>query len=291
MSRRDSRFYLMALVFLVCSVLPNDRSLAMPAQQREFATHIRHEQARKFDEYGNIRFDDEKARLDNFATELHFDPTSQGYILAYGMCAGDAMGRVNRVKDYLVNSRGIDAARLVMVDGGCMPELNVQLWVVPRGSTPPRASTENLVSPCPECRRRARSRAGSTTSTTVPVFPWPPPRASASASLAPSLLQNPTGTTLLQDVATRLEKAFNQAGYGEMSWYSIDSEDKTASLSKIVKNFEVCVMPSKPVQRAYRVVAVPLVMLVSSEGNVEWVHYGALSDDKTKEISSVIGLD
>jgi hypothetical protein len=61
MSQRDSRFHLMAPVFLVCSVLPPDCSLAMPPQQRESATHIKHEQARKFDEYGNIRFDDEKA--------------------------------------------------------------------------------------------------------------------------------------------------------------------------------------------------------------------------------------
>lgn len=72
---------------------------------------------------------------------------------------------------------------------------------------------------------------------------------------------------------------------------SIDSEDTIADLSKVDVNFEVCVMPSKPVQRAYRVVAVPLVMLVSPQGSVEWVHYGALSDDKTKEISSIMGLD
>ena len=72
---------------------------------------------------------------------------------------------------------------------------------------------------------------------------------------------------------------------------SIDSEDTKANLSKVDKNFEVCLMPSKPVQRAYRVLAVPLVVLVSQHGNVEWVHYGALSDDKTKEISSIMGLE
>src|SRR6266850_1977163 len=68
---------------------------------------------------------------------------------------------------------------------------------------------------------------------------------------------------------------------------SIDSEDTKVNLSKVDKNFEVCLMPGKPVQRAYRVVAVPLVMLVSSQGNVEWVHYGGLSEDKIKEISSI----
>src|SRR6185436_15015832 len=42
--------------------------------------------ARKFDEYGNIRFNDEKARLDNFAVQLQNEPTSQGYIIAFGSC-------------------------------------------------------------------------------------------------------------------------------------------------------------------------------------------------------------
>ncbi|MDT5159221.1 MAG: hypothetical protein QOH51_3578, partial [Acidobacteriota bacterium] len=39
---------------------------------------------RKIDEYGNIRFNDEKARLDNYAIELQNDPTSQGYLICYG---------------------------------------------------------------------------------------------------------------------------------------------------------------------------------------------------------------
>src|SRR6185503_8202733 len=36
--------------------------------------------ARKFDEYGNIRFNDEKARLDNYAIQLQNEPTAQGTI-------------------------------------------------------------------------------------------------------------------------------------------------------------------------------------------------------------------
>ncbi len=72
---------------------------------------------------------------------------------------------------------------------------------------------------------------------------------------------------------------------------SLDPQDAKANLSMVDHNFEVCLMSSTPVQRAYRVVAVPLVMLVSPQGNVEWVHYGALSEDKTKEISSIMGLE
>jgi PKD-like domain len=114
---------------------------------------------RLFDEYGNIRFNDEKARLDNYAIQLQNEPTSQGYIIAFGSCDGEGQTRGNRAKDYLVNTRGIDAGRLVVVDGGCMPELKVQLWIVPQGATPPTPDTTGAVSPCPDCKKpRRRTR-------------------------------------------------------------------------------------------------------------------------------------
>jgi len=117
----------------------------------------------KFDEYGNIRFNDEKARLDNYAIQLQNAPGSQGYIVAYGSCAGEAEARANRAKDYLVNTRGVDASRLMTIDGGCRSDLSVELWVVPTGATPPAASTDNIISPCPECKKapsRRRVRRG-----------------------------------------------------------------------------------------------------------------------------------
>jgi hypothetical protein len=120
--------------------------------------------ASKFDEYGNIKFNDEKARLDNFAIQLQNQPGAQGYIIAYGSCAGEAQARADRAKDYLVNTRQIDASRLVTIDGGCRSDLTVELWIVPTGATAPAASTNNIISPCPECktktapRRRARRR-------------------------------------------------------------------------------------------------------------------------------------
>ena len=129
----------------------------------------------KFDEYGDIRFNDEKARLDNYAIQLQNDPTSQAYIIGYGTCSGDglcshtscivAQKRIERAKEYLVNTRGIDAGRIVTVDGGCRADVAVELWVVPTGATPPAASTDNTISPCPECkkatpRRRPRPRRG-----------------------------------------------------------------------------------------------------------------------------------
>ena len=117
---------------------------------------------RKFDEYGNIRFNDEKARLDNFAIQLQQEPGAQGYIIALGSCAGEGQARADRAKDYLVNTRGIEAGRLVTQDGGCREELVVELWIVPTGATPPTASNSATVDPCPACKRAAprRTRRG-----------------------------------------------------------------------------------------------------------------------------------
>jgi len=117
--------------------------------------------ALKFDEYGNIRFNDEKARLDNYAIQLQNDPGSQGEIIGYGSCGSEGQERANRAKDYLVNTRGIDAGRLVVVDGGCKPELKVELWVVPQGATQQAPDMSGAVSPCPDCKKKAtKSRRG-----------------------------------------------------------------------------------------------------------------------------------
>jgi len=110
-------------------------------------------QPTKFDEYGNIRFNDEKARLDNYAIQLQNQPGSTATIIVYGSCGGEAQTRGDRAKDYLVNTRGIEAGRITVVDGGCRSDLTVQLWIVPAGSTAPAADTTGAISPCPECKR------------------------------------------------------------------------------------------------------------------------------------------
>ena len=112
--------------------------------------------SRKFDEYGNIRFNDEKARLDNYAIQLQNSPTDRAVIIGYGSCEGEGLTRANRAKDYLVNTRGIDASRIDTVDGGCRPELKVELWLVPAGAAAPAADTSGAVSPCPECKKPGR---------------------------------------------------------------------------------------------------------------------------------------
>lgn len=95
---------------------------------------------RKFDEFPDISRNDEKARLDNFGIELQNDPTSTAYVVVSSGRStrpGDVQRRAARIVEYLVNSRAIDAHRIVTLVGPARGELLVELWVCPRGITPP----------------------------------------------------------------------------------------------------------------------------------------------------------
>jgi hypothetical protein len=97
--------------------------------------------AREFDVCCNCSFDDQKARLDNLAVELQNDQSSTTYIFAYGgrhsrLGQADRLGA--RARDYLVSQRGIDPARIIILNGGFREEDCVELWIVPRGAAPPR---------------------------------------------------------------------------------------------------------------------------------------------------------
>ncbi len=120
---------------------------------------------RNFESYGRIARNEEKARLDNLAIELQNDPTTQVYIIVYGGRrgrAGEAQTRADFAKDYLVNSRGIDAARIVTVDGGFREEATTELWLVPAGAESPTPSPEidasEVQTPRPPARRAPRRR-------------------------------------------------------------------------------------------------------------------------------------
>jgi hypothetical protein len=105
--------------------------------------------ARKFDEYSNLPFSDEKARLDNFGIYLRKDePTFTGYIIVYAgqrARSGTAQARAKRARDYLVKVRGLEATRIVTIDGGCRNKLEVELYALPTSTSPP--------TPNPTCNR------------------------------------------------------------------------------------------------------------------------------------------
>jgi len=93
-----------------------------------------------FDEYGDIRFADEKARLDNFAIQLTNDRNSVGHIIVYAgrkAVVGEAQIRANRARDYLINVRKINPDRVKAVDGGYREEITVRLHIAPPDAGPP----------------------------------------------------------------------------------------------------------------------------------------------------------
>lgn len=109
-----------------------------------------------FDRFGDICCDDEKARLDNFAVNLQQHPNATGYIIFYGgrlqnypYChsarqrfprRGESQARAARMKPYLVSTRGLDASRVVVIDGGYRESWTAELWIVPNQLGPPAPS-------------------------------------------------------------------------------------------------------------------------------------------------------
>lgn len=97
-------------------------------------------ECKKFDEFPPIAYNDEKARLDNYAIELQNDPAATAYVIVYpGLKgrAGEQQRQTTRLVDYLVNSRGISAQRIVTLYGPTRDVLLIELWICPQGAKPP----------------------------------------------------------------------------------------------------------------------------------------------------------
>jgi PEGA domain len=119
---------------------------AMCRQTAQAATNIVKKEipppeCRVFDQFPSVAFDDDKARLDNLAIELQNSPDATAYIIIYGgrtSRAGqaDALGR--RTLDYLRAQRGVDAHRVVIVNGGYRDTDFIEIWVCPPGAKPPQ---------------------------------------------------------------------------------------------------------------------------------------------------------
>jgi len=89
-----------------------------------------------FDDYGNICWEDEKARLDNFAIRLQNQPTATGEIMVYAgriSCNDEAKYRGNRARDWL-KKRGVPSHQIIVKDGGFQEEVRTILIVVPKGA-------------------------------------------------------------------------------------------------------------------------------------------------------------
>ena len=83
-----------------------------------------------FDEYGAISWEDEKARLDNFAIQVQNDDNLIGYILVFdavGGCPGEAQARAIRAKRYVVEHRGVAWNRVIWRREGYVEGISTML--------------------------------------------------------------------------------------------------------------------------------------------------------------------
>ena len=93
-----------------------------------------------FDQYGAIGWEDEKARLDNFAVQLQNWSDGVGFILVVdspGLCPGEAVARAIRAKRYVVEFRGIPANRVGWRRDGADADFRTTLLMVPRDASLP----------------------------------------------------------------------------------------------------------------------------------------------------------
>ena len=98
----------------------------------------------RFDQYGAIAWEDEKARLDNFAiqitNEIGADRKIVGAILVFdqtGGCPGEAEARAMRARRYMVEHRGVPWNRVFWRRGGYESGISTTLLIVPEGVSLP----------------------------------------------------------------------------------------------------------------------------------------------------------
>ena len=97
----------------------------------------------RYREYGNIRFSDERAVLNNLAVQLRNSQNEIAYFLIYAgltSCRDEAAKRAIRAKSYLVHKHGIPADRVLWKDGGFRVDLSTEIWLLPRGKQLPEPS-------------------------------------------------------------------------------------------------------------------------------------------------------
>jgi len=117
------------------------------------------------DEYGALRWEDEKARLDNFAITLQQQPGYIGYIYIWAgnnSCANEAVAHAIKAKGYLTSVRGLSWNRIAFRDLGYRNEFTVKLWLCPSGRAPgfvpeyEPATSKHAIQKCDGKKSKAR---------------------------------------------------------------------------------------------------------------------------------------
>jgi len=102
--------------------------------------HSQKVKPRKFDAFGDVSTDDAMAHLDRLALELNSNPNLQGLIVGHNQSdslTGRFLRQLHGYLDYLVNSRGIPASRVRVVEGDITKGIGFEFWLLPVGSELP----------------------------------------------------------------------------------------------------------------------------------------------------------
>lgn len=120
------------------------------SSSNSFAQSIDAPSAQKIDEFGNTNADDEEAYLDILAEALGKSTDSRGYIIGYTeqrFPPGNFLRRLYGYRDYLVDKRGIDPNRIVVIKGGNKNKLIIELWLASKGALAPKPDSEYKIIP------------------------------------------------------------------------------------------------------------------------------------------------
>jgi hypothetical protein len=110
---------------------------------------VNNQAVRRLDDYGDLTFELEKEHLAGSVRELRRAPEALVYIVVYGgRCDTNtaALERAERAKDWLINKHGIDASRIVTIDGGYRESQATEIFIGPVDATWPelKASAQPL---------------------------------------------------------------------------------------------------------------------------------------------------
>ena len=104
----------------------------------------------RWSEHSNLRWRDERARLDNLASQFRKSPDHVIHFLVYGgmhSCKDEARLRALRAKKYLVQHHSIPPKSISWRDGGFRQELRVEIWLLRQDQPLPEPSTFLTIDP------------------------------------------------------------------------------------------------------------------------------------------------
>lgn len=90
------------------------------------------QKSRLFDQLSDFNWENAMARMDNYAIQLQNEPTFIGVIIVYGgqyRKRGEAQAWGRCLKDYMLNRRGLDAGRIILLNGGYRESLTMEMWI------------------------------------------------------------------------------------------------------------------------------------------------------------------